>query len=124
MNLNDLRSNLVYGLGTLVAGTLIALLILAATSAAYAATITTEQYSFENLETPYNTSTYQYSFSREFIPVERSSLIDNLLRTREGCPKYMSVLEQFLSCSPGQFESGFLTDSDDQNRSTHVEQSS
>ena len=123
MNLNDLRSNLLYGLGILVVGMLVAVVILVATSA-NAATISTEEYSFENLVSPYNSSTYQYSFNREFIPVEPSSLIDNLIRTRESCPKYMSVLEQFLSCSSGQFESGYLTDSGDQNRSTNVEQPS
>ena len=123
MNLNDHKKSFLYWIGTLFVGMLIAAAIFAV-STAQAATISTEQYSFENLESPYNTSTYQYSFSRDSIPVERSSLLDNFLRTRESCPKYMSVLEQFLSCSPGQFESGFLTVSDDQNRSTHVEQSS
>ena len=125
MNLNDLRSNLLYGLGTLLTGMLIAALLLAAPSV-YGASISTEQYSFENLESPYDSSSYQYSFARDFIPLERSSLIDNLIRVREDCPKYVSVLEQFISCSPGLFDADLVSESNEpeQNRSTSVGQSS
>ncbi len=125
MNLNDLRSHILFGLGTLGTGMLIAVLLLAA-STAHGATVPAEQFSFENQENPYDTSSYQYSFARDYIPLERSSLIDNLIRTRENCPKYISVLEQFVSCSSGLFDTDLVSESNDsdQNRSTNVGQSS
>ena len=112
MNLNDLRNNLVYWLGTLLAGMLVAILILGATPAS-AASILTEQYRLDGLESPYDSSSYQYSFTRDFIPMERSNLIDNLIKNSEDCPRYISLLEKFVSCSPGLSDTELLSESND-----------
>ena len=125
MNLNDLRKNLFYGLGILLTGMLLTILLVFSTTA-NAATVSLDSDSALNLESPYNPSFYQFSIDREYIPFEQAPLIDNLLRTQEDCPKYMSLIEQFISCSPSHMDSEFVTESYDQDQHLpdDVEQSS
>ena len=61
MNLNDLISYVLHGLGTLVSGIMVKVIILAATNV-HAATTSTDQYSLESLEGPYDSSSYQSHF--------------------------------------------------------------
>ena len=114
--MNDHQMNLLYVLGTLLVGMLIATALFAV-SMAQAATVSIDQYNHKKLESPYDSKSYQFSLNREFIPLERSTLIDNMLRTRQNCPEYVALLERFVSCSPDEIDSGLVSDS---NVGSHV----
>ncbi len=75
MNMKDPRKNVLYLLGILLSGMLVAVAIFAVSSAS-AASISTEKSSLDNLENPYDLTVYQPSWTRDVIPLERSSMIE------------------------------------------------
>lgn len=125
MNLTDKFNSIISTLRGWIIGAFAAVILFAAQSV-NAATVSIEDYSYENLESPYDSTSYQFSLSREFIPVEPASWIDEVIKKDNNCTNYISVLEQFISCSPSLFDSDLISESEDKNksRSTGVEQSS
>ena len=105
------------GLSVLLSGSLIAGLLAAATVAS-ATTFHDEKYSIEYQEDTHVKSFYQYSSARDYMPKDRSTLIDNLQKPREDCLNTTSLVKQFVKCSPGLFGSDYISEMNNPEKSS------
>ncbi len=106
-------SNFLHNVSTPCKAMVLAALFLAATAVSGAG-ISIEQFSYEDHESNYNVSYYQFVMNREFIPMEPSFLIDNLIRADENCSQYISLLELWSSCAPGYYDPNLISETNDQ----------